>query len=294
MKILVTGRSGQLARSLVERAPNVPGVDLVAVGRPEIDITDRASVRDCMSAVRPEIVISAAAYTAVDLAEDEPELAFAVNVTGAANVAQAAEKAGAAVIHLSTDYVFSGHEPNPYSEDSRTEPCSIYGCSKLEGEHQVRCCNDRHVIVRTSWVYSPFGGNFLQTILGLAQRQNVIRVVSDQWGNPTSAIDLADNLLAIATSLQDERFGTYHLAGSGETNRSDFARHIMYASRLAGGPFADIVDISSNDYPARAPRPSNSRLCIDKAKDVFGLQPQDWRSSIRRDVARLLKESVHG
>ena len=294
MKILVTGRSGQLATCLVERAANLPGVELVALGRPDFDVTDRALVIRRVAAEKPDVVISTAAYTAVDRAEDEPALAYAVNATGAATVAEAAEKVGAAILHLSTDYVFPGSGARPYDEESRTGPVSIYGLTKLEGERAVQRVNPRHIIVRTSWVYSPFGSNFLLTMLKLARQQNMIRVVSDQWGNPTSALDLADVLLAMAGDLRDCRFGIYHAAGSGEASWSGFARHILRASRALGGPFAEIVDIATADRPAQARRPANSRLCLDKLADVFQIRPPDWHSSTDRVVARLLRGACHG
>lgn len=294
MRILVTGSSGQLATSLVERAAAMPGIQLTALGRPRLDVTDRASVMAGIAASKPDVVISAAAYTAVDRAEDEPDRAYAINVTGAATVAEAAERVGAAVIHLSTDYVFAGTDPYPYTEDSRPGPNSIYGLTKLEGERAVARLNPRHAIVRTSWVYSPFGSNFLRTMLQLAGRQNTIRVVCDQWGNPTSALDLADGLLVIAAALRDGRFGTYHLTGSGEANWSGFARHILRASRAFGGPFADIVDIATSERPGQAQRPANSRLCSDKAEDIFGVRLPDWRSGTDRVLARLLGGAGHG
>lgn len=294
MKILVTGRSGQLATSLVERAAGLKGIELVATGRPGLDLTDRASVIACMAHEKPDIVISAAAYTAVDGAEEEPDLAYAINATGAASVAEAAERAGAAIIHISTDYVFAGTDPHPYDEESPTGPGTIYGLTKLEGERAVVRLNPRHAIVRTSWLYSPFGCNFLRTMLALAGRQNAIRVVVDQRGNPTSALDLADALLAIAPALRDGSFGIYHLTGSGEASWADFARHILRASRTIGGPFANIVDIDTVDYPAKARRPANSRLCSDKAESTFGVRLPDWRTSTDRTLARLLEGGGHG
>lgn len=272
----------------------MPGIELIAVGRPDLDLTDHTSVIDRITAENPEIVISTAAYTAVDRAEDEPDLARAVNVTGAASVAEAADRIGAAIIHLSTDYVFSGTDPHPYAEDSRTGPATVYGLTKLEGERAVSRINARHLIIRTSWVYSPFGTNFLRTMLSLARQRDEIRVVADQWGRPTSALDLADSLLAIAPTLREDGFGTCHLAGGGEANWSGFARHILSVSRALGGPFANIVDISTADLGARARRPGNSRLCVDKAEEIFGLRLPDWRSSTSRDVERLLNGAGNG
>lgn len=294
MKILVTGSKGQLARSLVERAPRFRDIQLAAVGRPGLDLTDRDSTIATILAAKPDIVISTAAYTAVDQAEDEPELAYAVNAAGAAHAAEAAALAGVPIIHISTDYVFAGTCAAPYTEDSATGPSSIYGLTKLEGERAVARINPRHAIVRTSWVYSPFGHNFVRSMLRMARDRKEIRVVSDQWGNPTSALDLADALLTVATRLGEGRFGLYHLTGQGETNWSGFARHIFWCSKVLGGPSAKVIDISSAEYLVRARRPASSRLCGKKIEVDFGLQRPDWRDSTDIVVRRLLSESDHG
>lgn len=294
MKILVTGKLGQVAASLVERATYRRDVEVVAVGRPQMDLLDRSSVISRIVEERPDIVVSAAAYTAVDRAEDEPDLAYAVNVSGAAHVAEAAARIGAPIIHLSTDYVFSGDERLPYTEDCKTGPATIYGLTKLEGERAVARINPHHLILRTSWVHSPFGTNFVKTMLRLAGDRSSISVVSDQWGTPTSALDLADGLLRLAAGLTESRFGIYHLAGAGDTNWSDFARHIFRVSHAHGGPFADVVDISSDDYPAKARRPLNSRLSSAKVEQVFGWRPTDWRSGAETVVRRLVLASDAG
>lgn len=287
MKILVTGKSGQVVTSLLELAGAVPDVELVAAGRPELDLEDRASVMECIAAARPDIVVSAAAYTAVDRAEEEPDRAYAVNVVGAAAVAEAAERVGAACIHLSTDYVFSGAGTRPYREDCATGPQTVYGQTKLEGERAVALTGAKHVILRTSWVYSPFGVNFVKTMLSLAEDRDTVAVVADQWGKPTSALDIADAILWIAPRLRDGRFGLYHLAGAGETNWAGLARHVFQASRESGGPFAEVKDVSSAEYPARARRPHNSRLSSEKFERTFLWRAPDWRSSVEQVVARL-------
>ncbi len=194
MKILVTGSSGQVASSLVELAPRWPAIELHTVGRPKFDLTDRYAIIKAIESAKPDLVISAAAYTAVDRAEDEPELAHAINVTGAAYVAEAASQVGAGVLHLSTDYIFSGEKSHPYDERCPADPRTVYGLTKLKGEEAVASANPRHIILRTSWVYSPFGANFVKTMLGLAATADTVRVVSDQWGNPTSALDIAASL----------------------------------------------------------------------------------------------------
>ena len=294
MRVLVTGSKGQLATSLIERAAHLRNLDIIAVARPAFDLMDRQSVINTITDERPDIVISCGAYTAVDRAEDEPDIAYAVNVSGASAVAEATERLGVPIIHVSTDYVFSGDDFGTYGEDAKPSPKNIYGLTKLEGERAVARINPRHVIVRTSWVYSPFGSNFLRTMLKLATQRNEIGVVADQWGSPTSALDLADGILTIARTLSDDRFGTYHLAGRGATNWADFAKHLLAASKSQGGPYALVNDIGTADYPAKANRPQNSRLDCSKASQTFGVRLPDWRTSTETIVARLVRDMVRG
>lgn len=292
MRLLVTGREGQVAASLVEAGRQKTGVELVAVGRPELDLARPETIIEAITAARPDIVVSAAAYTAVDQAEDEPELAFAVNAAGAGKVAEAAARLGVPVIHLSTDYVFDGKKPAAYVETDATGPLGVYGASKLAGERVVIATNPRHLILRTAWVYSPFGRNFAKTMLRLAADRDEISVVSDQWGNPTSALDIAEAILHAAAMLHRNKtfagFGTYHLAGTGETSWSGLARHILDTSLKFGGPWARVRDIETMDYPTKARRPANSRLSSAKFADVFGWQAPDWRLSAEVVVRRLV------
>lgn len=288
MKVLATGTNGQVVTCLAEIAPRLGDVELITLGRPEFDLTNPIPLREAIVAARPDIVVSAAAYTAVDRAEDEPAPARAVNVVGAACVAEAAARLGVPLIHLSTDYVFSGDDPGPRKENDQTRPRTLYGATKLDGEKAVASITPYHVILRTSWVYSPFGTNFVRTILRLAKGREILSVVSDQYGNPTSALDLAAAILEIARSRKGDSFGVYHLAGTGETNWSDFARHILTVSRLNGGPFATVRDIASTDYPTRARRPQYSRLCTDKFERTFGWRLPPWQSSTELVVRRLL------
>jgi dTDP-4-dehydrorhamnose reductase len=298
VRLVVTGREGQVVRSLVERAHTHPGLDVVALGRPELDLAKPGTIAPALTAARPDLVVSAAAYTAVDQAEDEPDLAFSVNGTGAGHVAAAAARIGAPVIHLSTDYVFNGSGEGAYTEDDEPAPRSVYGASKLAGEHAVAKANPRHLILRTAWVYSPFGRNFVKTMLKLAVDRDEIAVVADQWGNPTSAFDVADAILHSAPTLHGNMgfasFGVYHLAGTGETNWSGFARHILDTSQALGGPHAAVKDISTSDYPTKAQRPANSRLSTAKFTSVFGRTAPDWRMSMKEVVRRLLTEKRRG
>jgi dTDP-4-dehydrorhamnose reductase len=292
VRLVVTGRDGQVAASLLEAGQGKAGMEVVAIGRPELDLARPETVIDAIAAGKPDIVVSAAAYTAVDQAEDEPDLAFAVNAAGAGKVAQAAARLGVPIIHLSTDYVFDGSASHAYVETDTTAPLGVYGASKLAGEEAVATAGPRHLILRTAWVYSPFGKNFVKTMLRLAADRDEISVVADQWGNPTSALDIADAILHAATTLHGDRsvsaFGTYHLAGTGETNWSGFARHILDTSQAAGGPSAQVRDIATKDYPTKARRPASSRLSSAKFAAVFGWSAPEWRKSTERVVRRIL------
>ncbi|MGC0055129.1 dTDP-4-dehydrorhamnose reductase [Brucella pituitosa] len=292
MKIVVTGREGQLVRSLLERAAQQPNLHIIALGRPELNLAKPGTVRSAIEAIKPDLVVSAAAYTAVDLAEDEPELALAVNATGAQAVAEAAAACGVPVIHISTDYVFAGDANEPYVETDMTGPRSVYGSSKLEGERLVAQANPKHIILRTAWVYSPFGKNFVKTMLKLAETRDALSVVSDQWGNPTSALNIADAIIKVADQLTAtpdfSAYGVYHLAGTGDTNWSGFARAIFSESAELGGPTATVADIATADYPTKAARPANSRLSTAKFQEVFNWSAPHWQLSLRDVVARLI------
>lgn len=297
MRIVVTGREGQVVRSLVERASSNPSIEIIALGRPELDLADVASIAPAIVRARPNVVVSAAAYTAVDKAEDEPELAFRINEEGAGEVARAARMADASVIHLSTDYVFSGDHIAPYSEGMPTEPKSIYGASKLGGERAVADANPRHLIMRTAWVYSPFGDNFVKTMLKLAETRDRLMVVDDQRGNPTSALDIADAVLAVANRWRTgsgEPFGRYHFAGTGETTWCGFAREILATSSDFRGPSAEVKPIASREYPTRVERPRNSRLDSSRFALDFGFRAPPWRESVRTVVHRLLSSDRVG
>ncbi len=291
MRIAVTGRDGQVAQSLKERGSGRADVEIVLVGRPDLDLAAPSSVAPALKAARPDLIVSAAAYTAVDRAEDETELAHAVNGAGAGAVAAAAQSLGIPVIHLSTDYVFDGAKDGDYVETDPTGPIGVYGASKLAGELAVAAAGPRHAILRTAWVYSPFGANFLRTMLRVAAGREELTVVADQYGNPTSALDIADAILHIAPQLvsgRDDVFGIFHLAGSGTTNWAGFARRIFEASRANGGPSARVKDIPTSDYPTKARRPANSRLSSAKFADTFGWTAPDWRDSTDLVVKRLL------
>lgn len=293
MRIAVTGLGGQLVTALTERAP--AKVIVLPVGRPDLDLTKPATIRPALAAARADIVISAGAYTAVDKAESDRATAFAVNERGAAAVAAATAALGMPVIHISTDYVFDGIKPVPYVEADEPAPRSVYGASKLAGEIAVAAANPDHAILRTAWVYSPFGHNFLKTMLRLAEERDELSVVSDQWGNPTSALDLADAVLAVAKNLlaSDERDmrGTFHATAQGEACWAEFAEAIFSASDKAGGPSARVNRITTAQYPTPAPRPINSRLDSSRLSAVHSYTLADWKGSTEQTVARLLVEN---
>lgn len=291
MKILVTGRGGQLARSLIERASGRNGIELVAMGRPELDLDRPGSAAHAIEAFCPDVVINTAAYTAVDRAEDEPDLAMRINADAAGEVAEAAARIGASVIQISTDYVFDGSASGAYAEDAPVAPLGVYGRTKLAGEVQVRAASPRNVIIRTAWVYSPFGHNFVRTIMTAAQTRDVLKVVDDQRGNPTSALDLADGLLAVIDRWRDAPdvgLGrTYHIAGTGSTSWCGLARAIMAKCDQLDLPTAKIEPIATVDWPTKAARPLNSRLSSDEFAGDFGFVMPAWEKSLREVIQRL-------
>lgn len=291
MKILVTGTEGQIARSLAERVQLHPGITLVACGRPKLDLEVPGSAAAAIAEAAPDVVINAAAYTAVDQAEDEPERAFRINADAAGEVATAAAGAGAAVIQLSTDYVFDGQGEGAYREDAPLNPLGVYGRSKLAGEEQVRAANPRHAIVRTAWVYSPFGRNFVKSIMAAAGSRDRLTVVDDQLGSPASALDLADGLLAMI-GREDGLGQIYHLAGAGTATWCDFAREIMTRCAALGLPHVPVEPIRTKDWPTRAVRPRNSVLDSSRFEAAFGFAMPDWRVSTREVVERLAREQA--
>lgn len=293
LRIAVTGRQGQVVQSLIERGAAL-GQTIVPVGRPELDLVtgDGAAVLDALRQARPDAIVSAAAHTAVDKAESEPDLAFAINATAAGHIAAAAAVLDVPLVHLSTDYVFAGDSPRPYREDDATGPTGVYGRSKLAGEAAVLAAWPNSAILRTAWVYSPFGGNFVKTMLRLAESRERLGVVADQHGNPTSALDIADGVLAVlanlAASPDPALRGVFHMTGSGETSWAGFARAIFAESARRGGPSAEVDPITTQDYPTPARRPANSRLDCGKLAAAHGVRLPDWPQSTAAVIARLL------
>lgn len=288
MRILVTGLHGQVATALAERAGKHT---VIKLGRPELDLADSNSIAPALNATNADVIISTAAYTAVDKAETEAGPAYAINATGAGALAQAAAGMNIPIVHLSTDYVFDGKKAGAYLEDDVTAPLGVYGASKLAGEQLVAAANPNHAILRTAWVYSPFGTNFLKTMLRLAETRDEVRVVADQFGNPTSALDIADAVLAVAGNLHRDADpalrGTFHMAGSGDASWADFAATIFAVSGELGGPSATVLPITTAEYPTPSPRPKNSRLNVEKLKLKHSVALPDWRASTRQVIERL-------
>jgi dTDP-4-dehydrorhamnose reductase len=284
----VVGRNGQLASCLLEHAIQR---DLTALGRPELDICDPRNIVRSISKVRPRAIINAAAYTSVDKAETETEQAFAINRDGAGHLAAAAARHCVPLIHISTDYVFDGRAGGAYREEDVTDPINVYGRSKLEGEVMVRTAHPNAVILRTSWVYSPYGQNFVKTMLKLASTRDVLRVVNDQRGTPTAGGDLARAILIILDQIEvkgpEGLAGLYHVAGSGETTWHGLAEEIFACWASHGNRTPAVKAVSTTSYPTPAKRPANSCLECKRAERTFGIQMPAWKDSLRTCLAQL-------
>lgn len=298
VRLLVTGTKGQIALSLVERGP-AHGVEVVTVGRPEIDLASNADLSCLFARVRPDVIVNAAAYTAVDRAESEPDLAQAINGRGAGLVAQAAAWRGVPVVHISTDYVFDGTATQPYREVDPATPLGVYGRSKLAGERAVAEATSDYAILRTAWIYSPFGINFVRTMLRLAATCEEIGVVGDQRGCPNSALEIADGVIAVARNLsanpRDHALrGVFHLTAEGEISWAELAADIFSISTRLGGPSARVRVIATADYPASAPRPLYSRLSGTKLAERHRVRLPDWRASLETSISRMLSSGSTG
>jgi len=297
-RILLTGASGQVGGELLETLK--PLGEVIAPSRAEMDLANPASVRQTIRAVRPRWIVNPGAYTAVDKAESEPELAFAINAEAVRMMGQEARAIGAGVIHFSTDYVFDGSGSAPYRETDPTRPVSVYGASKLAGEKALADTGAAHMIFRTSWVYGARGKNFLLTILKLARERETLRVVADQYGAPTWSRDLARMTAEVIgrceaqgggelLSVLDDVGGIYHAAGAGETTWYGFAAEAvrLQQEREPGVRFAAIEEITTAEYPTPAKRPANSRMSCERLKERFGWEMLDWRNSLREVLAEL-------
>jgi dTDP-4-dehydrorhamnose reductase len=291
MRVLVVGSQGQVAQELARQLP-AAGHEFLALGRPDLDLAQPESIVRAVSNYAPDAIINAAAYTAVDRAEDEPAIADAINGHGVGVLGRAAS--GVPVIHYSTDYVFDGTKPAPYAETDPTSPIGAYGASKLLGEQKLLAANPRSVVLRTSWVCSPHGNNFVKTMLRLGRERDDVSVVADQQGAPTFADDLAQAAISllpklIASKSGDPAFGVFHFSGAPDTNWHDFAFLIFARAALHGQRPPNLHAITSDKYPTKAKRPTNSRLDCSKILKIHGLARPDWRDGLTRTLDQLME-----
>lgn len=295
VRVLIAGREGQLARELLRRLPE-DGYQAIALDLPDFDLSRPDTIEAAIGTHKPALIVNAAAYTAVDRAEDQPELARTVNATGVGVLAAAAARTGAPLVHVSTDYVFDGAPGSvqPYTEDARPNPLGVYGATKLEGERLALSSNPRTAIIRTAWVCSPHGNNFVKTMLRLAAERDELRVVADQHGAPTFAEDLADAIARmvprlLAAPAGDEAFGLFHLTGAPYATWHEFATEIVAGAAKRGhGRNPRVVPIATSEYPTRARRPADGRLDCGRIGRVHGIRPADWRASLARCLDTLI------
>ena len=305
MKILLTGKTGQLGWDLERILPAVG--DVVALDRQGLNLADPKSIRRAVEKIRPNLIVNAAAYTAVDLAEDEPELAYAINAEGPGMLAEEAKKIGAALLHYSTDYVFDGRKTSPYTEDDPTGPLNVYGKTKLAGEQAIQAVGVPHLIFRTSWVYSTRGKNFLLTILRLAAEREELRIVNDQVGCPNYSRRLAEATAAVIkrVSASANRFtvgelsGIYHMSGAGKTTWYEFAKTILEKMRQAGFDASPkklkarhVVPITTGEFPTRATRPGYSVLSSARLQGQFGVQLPVWQTQLEDAMSIIGREAA--
>ncbi|WP_313326446.1 dTDP-4-dehydrorhamnose reductase [Pseudomonas qingdaonensis] len=281
MKILITGRNGQLAQALLQRLAGLGQVHVL--GREQLDLAEPERIRQVVRELSPDLLVNAAAYTAVDQAENEPALAFAINATAPGVLAEEAARLGVPLLHYSTDYVFDGSKATPYTEDDAPNPLSVYGRSKLAGEQAIHAVGGAHLTLRTSWVYSLHGRNFLLTMQRLLQEKPQLRVVADQIGAPTWAGSLAASTLALIQRWQAGQagaWGTYHMTAQGQTSWFGFAQAIGEHLKAQGRPCAQLLPIPSSEYPTPAQRPLNSRLDCGRLRQQWQVEQPDWRQAL--------------
>lgn len=294
MKILLTGGSGQVGRELLRTL--APVGELIAPGRAACDLSDAAALRAMVRAARPDVIVNAAAYTAVDLAESNRAAAFAVNAEALAVLGEEAQRQGALVLHFSSDYVFNGEQERPYTERDRPDPLNVYGASKYQGELALAAACSRHVILRTSWVLGAHGRNFARTVLRLARENASFGVVADQHGTPTSAAWLAETAAHLLRRTGLDICGTYHLTAAGSTTWYDYARFVLAQAvaageRLKAGPDA-VLALTTREYPTPARRPLNSRLDTSLLSARFALAPPPWQDGVGQVVRQILNSAA--
>jgi dTDP-4-dehydrorhamnose reductase len=289
MKVLVLGSKGQLGRCLYDQLIKTD-YEVVYASRADIDISDLATLNENISSIKPDIVINASAYTAVDKAEDEPQLADLINHLAVASVAHACKGLNACLIHVSTDYVFDGTATKPYSEDDKTNPQGIYGESKLNGELEIKRAGCNHIIIRTAWVFSEYGNNFLRTMLRLGADRDELSIVGDQVGCPTYAQDIAKAIVSMLSSLSSKRSasGIYHYCGDQPCSWYDFAQAIFLEAKAFGLKTPSRINsIKTTEYPTSAFRPAYSVLDCSKIQTAFGMVRSNWRYGIRQTLDKL-------
>ncbi|HEV7914529.1 MAG TPA: dTDP-4-dehydrorhamnose reductase, partial [Albitalea sp.] len=291
MKILLLGKGGQVGWELQRSLALLGDVVALHSNSPApltADLSNPQALADTIRIVAPQVIVNAAAHTAVDKAESEPELALAINATAPGVLAREAAARGAWLVHYSTDYVFDGSGSAPWTEDARTGPLNVYGRTKLEGEHLIRASGCKHLIFRTSWVYAARGGNFAKTMLRLARERERLTVIDDQVGAPTGADLLADltALALVRVQRQPELAGTYHAVAAGQTSWHGYARHVIEFARAAGQPVKVAVDaiepVPTSAFPTPAKRPHNSRLDTGRLQAAFGVTLPAWQSGVER------------
>lgn len=284
MKVLITGKNGQVGSCLVSQLSNIASIDFLALGREELDITNAVQVNKIVNEYKPNVIINAAAYTAVDKAESEAVLANAINNIGPKNLAKAAACVNASIIHISTDYVFAGNKEGLYTETDEVNPQGVYGQTKLAGEQSVAQECEAHIILRTAWVFSEFGNNFAKTMLRLAKTRDTLDVVGDQFGGPTCAGDIAKTLINIAQQLEQgsTKFGIYNYSGYPHVSWQQFASEIFEKASAQKLIQSSIIvnSISTANYPTPAKRPANSKLDCSKIATDFFIQPSDWKTAL--------------
>jgi dTDP-4-dehydrorhamnose reductase len=292
MRVLITGCHGQVGCCIVEQLTNDADTTILALDRDSLDITDQNAVNAAVEEFQPSIIINAAAHTAVDKAEDEVELSYAINCDGPKYLALAAQVVGAAILHISTDYVFEGNKVGEYVESDTKNPQGVYGESKLAGEIAVAKACEKHIILRTAWVFGEHGNNFVKTMLRLGTTRDALNVVGDQFGGPTYAGDIAESLIQIANRITQEKsvdYGVYHFSGLPHVSWYEFAE-VIFDTAIEQGLIKkkpNLICITSEQYPTPAKRPINSRLRTSKINNAFSIEASDWKNALN-DLKRFI------
>ncbi len=290
MRVLITGSEGQVGEKLIKQCID-DQICSLALSKDQLDITDLSQISEILNEYRPSIIINAAAYTNVDSAEEYPEIAHSVNAQGPKNLASLCSNQSILLFHISTDYVFDGLKGKPYHEDDNPNPINVYGTTKLQGEENIKSLTDNYIILRTSWVFSDTGKNFMKTIMELSKKSEVLTIVGDQIGSPTSAESIANAILSICKAYECETFkpGTYHYSGEEFVSWFDFATQIVSFAKENGliNKIPLIKKISTTDYPTKSKKPMYSCLSSEKIGKTFGITPNNWRKDLENLISNL-------